>query len=227
MRESRRPPLRIRRSLGVPGGTRPRPAPVVCAGTSRLAAARATARENARPTGRVQGGADRATPGPRASGEATALATAFALEWTGATSNPTTACSRMTSGCKNCYAERLSNRLKAMGLKKYAENFGYTEHEVDSSPAALAEASPHIRQQDVRPVSRGTPISHSSAGASTPCGGSTGTPTRYWQICIMDKPLRATLRGALGTAPNTAKDDTSEAAGPVHVSSLPFAHVCH
>ena len=37
----------------------------------------------------------------------------------------------MSSGCKNCYAERLSYRLKAMGKKKYRNNFEYTEHESD------------------------------------------------------------------------------------------------
>lgn len=54
-----------------------------------------------------------------------------AIEWTEATWNPTTGCSKVSSGCKNCYAERLSNRLQAMGQKKYRNNFAYTEHESD------------------------------------------------------------------------------------------------
>ena len=57
------------------------------------------------------------------------MATASAIEWTEATWNPTTGCSKVSSGCKNCYAERLSNRLQAMGQQKYAKNFEYTEHE--------------------------------------------------------------------------------------------------
>ena len=57
------------------------------------------------------------------------LANASAIEWTEATWNPTTGCSKVSSGCKNCYAERLSNRLKAMGQEKYKNNFRYTEHE--------------------------------------------------------------------------------------------------
>ena len=57
------------------------------------------------------------------------LANASAIEWTEATWNPTTGCSKVSSGCRNCYAERLSNRLMAMGQEKYRNNFGYTEHE--------------------------------------------------------------------------------------------------
>ena len=60
---------------------------------------------------------------------ALALATSSAIEWTEATWNPTTGCSKVSTGCKNCYAERLSNRLKAMGLRKYRKNFEYVEHE--------------------------------------------------------------------------------------------------
>ena len=51
------------------------------------------------------------------------------IEWTEATWNPATGCSKVSSGCKNCYAERLSARLQAMGLEKYRRNFAYTEHE--------------------------------------------------------------------------------------------------
>ena len=60
------------------------------------------------------------------------LANASAIEWTEATWNPTTGCSKVSSGCKNCYAERLSNRLKAMGQEKYRNNFRYTEHDAEA-----------------------------------------------------------------------------------------------
>ena len=59
------------------------------------------------------------------------MAAASAIEWTEATWNPTTGCSKISAGCKNCYAARLSNRLQAMGQKKYARNFEYAEHEAD------------------------------------------------------------------------------------------------
>ena len=50
------------------------------------------------------------------------------IEWTEMTWNPTTGCSKISAGCKNCYAERLSKRLKAMGHKKYENNFKLTLH---------------------------------------------------------------------------------------------------
>lgn len=59
------------------------------------------------------------------------MATNSSIEWTEATWNPTTGCSKISTGCKNCYAEKLSKRLKAMGLKKYKNNFEFTEHPQD------------------------------------------------------------------------------------------------
>ncbi|MDP2338639.1 MAG: DUF5131 family protein, partial [Bacteroidota bacterium] len=41
------------------------------------------------------------------------------IEWTESTWNPVTGCTKLTSGCKFCYAEIMSRRLKAMGQDKY------------------------------------------------------------------------------------------------------------
>jgi protein gp37 len=51
------------------------------------------------------------------------------IEWTEATWNPVTGCSKISAGCKNCYAERLAKRLKAMGNPRYANGFAVTLHE--------------------------------------------------------------------------------------------------
>lgn len=51
------------------------------------------------------------------------------IEWTQATWNPTTGCNKISPGCKHCYAERMSKRLKAMGLAKYAKEFKFAVHE--------------------------------------------------------------------------------------------------
>lgn len=51
------------------------------------------------------------------------------IEWTDASWNPSTGCSKVSPGCRNCYAERLSARLKAMGNPKYAKGFKFTLHE--------------------------------------------------------------------------------------------------
>ncbi len=45
------------------------------------------------------------------------------IEWTEATWNPVTGCSKVSHGCKHCYAERLARRLQAMGQANYANGF--------------------------------------------------------------------------------------------------------
>ena len=45
------------------------------------------------------------------------------IEWTEMTWNPTTGCSKISAGCKFCYAELMSKRLKAMGIDKYKNGF--------------------------------------------------------------------------------------------------------
>lgn len=45
------------------------------------------------------------------------------IEWTEMTWNPTTGCSKVTAGCKFCYAEIMTRRLKAMGQEKYKDGF--------------------------------------------------------------------------------------------------------
>jgi protein gp37 len=51
------------------------------------------------------------------------------IEWTEMTWNPTTGCSKVTAGCKFCYAEIMSKRLQAMGVEKYKDNFEVRVHE--------------------------------------------------------------------------------------------------
>lgn len=54
-----------------------------------------------------------------------------AIEWTDATWNPATGCTKISPGCKNCYAATLSRRLKAMGVFKYRNEFMFTEQPDD------------------------------------------------------------------------------------------------
>jgi protein gp37 len=51
------------------------------------------------------------------------------IEWTEATWNPVTGCTKISAGCKNCYAERLSIRLQLMGNERYRNGFRLTLHE--------------------------------------------------------------------------------------------------
>lgn len=48
------------------------------------------------------------------------------IEWTGRTWNPITGCTKVSPGCKNCYAERMANRLQAMGQRNYKNGFELT-----------------------------------------------------------------------------------------------------
>ena len=57
------------------------------------------------------------------------MATKSNIEWTEATWNPVTGCTKISPGCKHCYAERMSLRLQAMGQRNYANGFELTLHE--------------------------------------------------------------------------------------------------
>jgi protein gp37 len=50
------------------------------------------------------------------------------IEWTEMTWNPTTGCSKLSAGCKFCYAEIMSKRLQAMGIDKYVDAFKVRLH---------------------------------------------------------------------------------------------------
>jgi protein gp37 len=50
------------------------------------------------------------------------------IEWTESTWNPVTGCTKISDGCKNCYAEVMAHRLKAMGQAKYKNGFNLTLH---------------------------------------------------------------------------------------------------
>ena len=50
------------------------------------------------------------------------------IEWTESSWNPVTGCSKISDGCKNCYAQRLALRLKKMGVKKYRNGFKVMLH---------------------------------------------------------------------------------------------------
>lgn len=48
------------------------------------------------------------------------------IEWTEATWNPVTGCTKISPGCLHCYAERMAKRLKGMGNANYANGFELT-----------------------------------------------------------------------------------------------------
>jgi protein gp37 len=56
------------------------------------------------------------------------VATKSSIEWTESTWNPLTGCTKVSPGCKHCYAERMAKRLHAMGQPNYANGFKLTLH---------------------------------------------------------------------------------------------------
>jgi protein gp37 len=45
------------------------------------------------------------------------------IEWTEQTWNPTAGCTKVSPGCKHCYAEKMAKRLQAMGTPGYENGF--------------------------------------------------------------------------------------------------------
>jgi protein gp37 len=56
------------------------------------------------------------------------VTTSTSIEWTDATWNPVTGCSKVSPGCAHCYAERMATRLHAMGQRNYIDGFSVRIH---------------------------------------------------------------------------------------------------
>jgi protein gp37 len=54
------------------------------------------------------------------------MALGSGIEWTESTWNPVTGCDKISPGCKHCYAERMAERLQAMGQANYRNGFELT-----------------------------------------------------------------------------------------------------
>jgi protein gp37 len=57
------------------------------------------------------------------------MATQSKIEWTEVTWNPVSGCTKVSAGCKNCYAERMAYRLQAMGVERYSDAFKVRVHD--------------------------------------------------------------------------------------------------
>ncbi len=55
--------------------------------------------------------------------------TQSSIEWTERTWNPVTGCTKISAGCKHCYAETMARRLQAMGAAGYVKGFAVSCHE--------------------------------------------------------------------------------------------------
>ena len=76
-----------------------------------------------------------------------------AIEWTDATWNPVTGCTKITRGCDNCYAARFAERWRGVPGHPYEQGFDLRTLAVAAgSTGALAQAPHDLRQFDERPV---------------------------------------------------------------------------
>lgn len=66
------------------------------------------------------------------------------IEWTEMTWNPTTGCTKVSSGCKFCYAEVMTKRLQGMGQEKYKEGFNVIKTHPDTLLIPYSWKSPKI-----------------------------------------------------------------------------------
>jgi protein gp37 len=57
------------------------------------------------------------------------MASKSQIEWTEQTWNPTTGCTKVSPGCKHCYAEVMAKRLHAMKVAGYENSFDFSMHE--------------------------------------------------------------------------------------------------
>jgi protein gp37 len=71
------------------------------------------------------------------------MTTASSIEWTEQTWNPTTGCTKVSPGCKNCYAEVMARRLHAMGARGYERGFKLSLHP-DRLDQPLARKRPTV-----------------------------------------------------------------------------------
>ena len=71
------------------------------------------------------------------------MSTQSNIEWTDVTWNPVTGCTKISHGCKHCYAERMAKRLQKMKAEKYRNGFSVAVHESALS-APLTWKSPKL-----------------------------------------------------------------------------------
>ena len=84
------------------------------------------------------------------------MADKSAIEWTDATWNPVTGCTKISPGCDNCYAERFSERFRGVPGHPFEKGFDLTlRPERLDQPLALEAAEDDLRQLDERPVPQG------------------------------------------------------------------------
>jgi len=90
------------------------------------------------------------------------MAQGLGIEWTESTWNPITGCTKVSPGCKHCYAERMAERVQAMEQADYVNGFRLTlQPHMLEVPLGWKKPGP----ERVPWIPLGSPTSVTSAGA--------------------------------------------------------------
>lgn len=66
------------------------------------------------------------------------------IEWTEKTWNPTVGCTKISPGCKHCYAEKMHARLRSIGVEGYEDPFSQVHTVYDRMTLPLARKKPTL-----------------------------------------------------------------------------------
>jgi hypothetical protein len=109
---------------------------------------------------------------PTGGGTGGQMATNSTIEWTEMTWNPVTGCTKVSDGCRHCYAERMALRLRAMGNRRYVNGFEVTLHDdLVELPRRLRQSRMiFVNSMNGRPCPRSDCHGWRSPGATVPPG---------------------------------------------------------
>ena len=102
------------------------------------------------------------------------------IEWTDATWNPVRGCTKISPGCKHCYAETFAERFRGVPGHPYEQGFDLRlVPEKLAEPLRWSEPQDDLRQLDERPVPRRRAgLTYIVRGGCERCSWRTGTPIR-------------------------------------------------
>src|ERR1700747_3554519 len=86
------------------------------------------------------------------------MADGSTIEWTDATWNPVTGCTKITRGCDHCYAERFAERFRGVPGHPFATRFAPPPRpETLGQPPEVAPPAHDLGQFDERPLHKSVP----------------------------------------------------------------------
>lgn len=141
------------------------------------------------------------------------------IEWTEQTWNPVTGCTKISPGCKFCYAEVMAQRLQAMGAAGYARGFALTLHEV------LAWHGLFLPRHCLRPgrcerwVALSPPARFAPPRPAKTIASDCAAITRPVRVSAATVGVRASVRAGVSLATHPPRDQLPLPVEPAHQQS--------